>query len=228
MKEEYVWDLPMSFDEDFRIGIVVELDPDHKQFHCGLAFNLDKDQQVVHLATHNRLICDSGLSDFQCIIKPTLPVYVQESFVALCEVVRDEINAGAISIPYGFTYDEYASITPEGQLILSSNEIGLTCATFVLTLFHSCGFDLVDVMNWPARDEDRKWYDNIFSLFEALSSRLSISSSHLEKLKSQRYGPRFRPEEVAVSSALYEGHPADTALVWDHGKQLNAYMWSIV
>lgn len=39
--------------------------------------------------------------------------------------------------------------------------------------------------------------------------------------------PRFRPEEVAVSSALFDDGPAETQLIWEKGRNLKGYMISV-
>lgn len=46
-----------------------------------------------------------------------------------------------------------SSFDATGRLILGPGEQGLTCATFVLALFKSDNFDLIDVANWPDRPE---------------------------------------------------------------------------
>lgn len=228
MKHEYVFNLSEALGEDFRIGVVLHLEKKHNQFHCGLAFDLDKSPNVIHLASHNDLRCDENLDEFECIIKTNLHQFTQESFESLCEVIRSDIQNGKIQVPYGFLYDDYALIHDDGTLELTPNEVGLTCATYVLTLFHSCGYNLVDIKSWPPRKEDIPWYSNMVSLFDRFGKFLGVSSEHLERLKQQVNVPRFRPEEVAVSSALFNGQPADTIEIWEHGKELKEYMYSII
>lgn len=228
MKEEYVYDLPSSFEPDFKIGVAIHYDKKHDQMHCGIAFSQQDKQQIIHLASHNSLTFDTDLNAFECIVKPSLPIIVQDSFVALCLAIKDDIKHGNIQVPYGFLYDDYAIIENSGKLALTEKEIGLTCATYVLTFFHSCGFDLVDINNWPARDEDKPWYENIINLLFTFKDRLGITIEHLSKLKEQMNVPRFRPEEVAVSSALYNDGPAETQLIWEKGKNLKDYMINVV
>ena len=228
MKDEFVYDLPSQFETEFKIGVAIQYDKRHDQMHCGIAFAQQDTQEIIHLATHNWLTLDKNLNDFKCIIKPSMPNIIQESFVALCLAIKDVINNGNTQVPYGFLYDDYAIIENDGKLALTEKEIGLTCATYVLTFFHSCGFDLVDIGNWPARDEDKPWYEGIVNLFFRYKDRLGISSDHLSRLREQRNVPRFRPEEVAVSSALFDDGPAETHLIWEKGRNLKDYMISVV
>ena len=223
-KEDYIVDLPTTFGENFKIGVVLSYDVKNDQPHCGIAFDFDGLQCVIHLATHKRLKYEENLREFKCIIKPNLHKVQQESLSALCEVLKDDIRNRKILIPYGFLYDNYALIQPDGTLQLTENEIGLTCATFVLTFFHSCGIDLVDLNDWPPREEDQVWFLHIINELKKYAQLIGIEQSHLDKMKSQKGVSRFRPEEVAVSSALYEGRPAPTFQIWEKGKKLKMYL----
>ena len=46
-------------------------------------------------------------------------------------------------------------------------------------------------------------------------------------MESQKGVPRFRPEEVAVSSALYEERPAPTSQIWEEGEKLKKHLVAI-
>ena len=228
MKADYVCSIAETLNYDFKIGIVLSLDPKHDQMHCGLAFDLENQKQVIHLASHNDLRCDEGLNSFKCMIKPNLAPIVQESFISLCDVIKAEIKKGHNQIPYGFLYDDYAIIETDGSLNLTEKQVGLTCATYVLTIFHSCGFNLINISDWPPREEDVPWYKKIIDLYSRFQKVIGISSEHIEKLKMQMNVPRFRPEEVAVSSALYNGEPAPTDRIWQEGAELKNYIYQIV
>ncbi len=225
-KENYVLHLPLADGEtDSLIGIVVNLSDDHKQFHCGLAFRLGDDFKILHLAHHNDLECDNDCNRFQVFVIPNIPRELQRPFIQMCRAIKDDVDEGHKDVAYGLSYDEFAMYA-DGKLNLAGNEIGLTCATYVLTLFHSVGIDLVDIHNWPEREEDRKWFEWVKKLFgiQKIKIYLGMSREHQAKVLNEKFGPRFRPEEVAVSSALYEGGPAETSLIWNHGARLHHYM----
>lgn len=228
-KEEYVCHLPLQNGEtDSLIGVVVNLDDNQKQFHCGLAFRLDGDFKILHLAHHNALMCDNDCSGFKIFVIPNIPKELQIPFIQMCRSIKDDVEEGHTDVAYGLCYDEFASYE-DGKLYLAGTEIGLTCATYVITLFHSVGIDLVDIHNWPAREEDKKWFEYVKSLFSIQKVKvfLGMTKEHQSKVLNEDFGPRFRPEEVAVSSALYENsehRPAATPLIWEHGARLNQYM----
>lgn len=225
-KESYIVHLPLEDGKtDSMIGIVVNLDEGHKQFHCGLAFRNGNNFNILHLAHHNALECDNDCHNFQVFVIPNIPMELQIPFIHMCRSIKEDVEEGHNDIAYGLGYDEFA-IYSDGKLNLAGNEIGLTCATYVLTLFHSAGIDLVDIHNWPEREEDRKWFERVKQLFGKLNIKiyLGMTKEHQTKVLNEKFGPRFRPEEVAVSSALYEGGPAETQLIWDHGARLHQYM----
>lgn len=228
-RESYVCHLPLQEgDTDCMIGIVVNLNDNHKQFHCGLAFRMGDAFKVLHLAHHNNLECDSDCNRFQVFVIPNIPKELQIPFIQMCRAIEEEVKEGHKDVAYGLSYDEYAMYA-DGKLFLAGNEIGLTCATYVLTLFHSVGIDLVDIHNWPEREEDRGWFEWVKELFKIQKVKmfLGMTKEHQAKVLNENLGPRFRPEEVAVSSALYEGGPAETPLIWEHGARLNRYMKAI-
>ena len=230
-KESYIYHLPATFDgEDFKIGIVLSLDKDHNQFHCGLSFDMANGIHILHLKSHKKLFYNEDWSDFRCIVKPSIHPLRLDAMIPLCYLIRDKIGDEDSQVPYGFYYDEYASYDlGSGVLSLGCHDSGLTCATFVMTLFHSIGIDLIDIENWTKRPEDDDWETRIKRLFSSYKDRVDMSKEHLETLKYEiSIGcPRFRPEEVAVSSALYFNQPASTEEIREAGARLNQYMYEM-
>lgn len=230
-KEEYVYHLPTSFDgDDFLIGVVISLDKDYDQFHCGLSFDLKNGVHILHLKSHKRLYYNEDWGVFQCYIKPNIHPLRQEAIIPLCYLIRDKIEDEDSQVPYGFNYDEYAFYDlGSGMLHLGSHESGLTCATFVMTLFHSIGIDLIDLSNWPKRPEDDDWEGRTKRLLSQYKVQVNMSKEHLERLKYEVLTgcPRYRPEEVAVSSALYSNQSAPTEDIRAAGARLHRYMYEM-
>lgn len=226
MKADYVYDVeevPQS--EDFQIGIVVSLDKRHKQIHCGVAYDLMSAINILHLKTHKKPKHDTAWGDFLCVVKPSLSAIEQELLLPYFDAIKESIREGHHVVPYGFRYLEFATIDSQGQLTLGAHGSGLTCATYVLTLFHSNGFDLIDISNWPSREEDNKWYDGIINLFFHFADVLGFSGKNLVRLKEEKGCPRIRPEEAAVSLALYNNSPAQTQTIRQEGNELKEYLF---
>ena len=228
MKAAYVYKLA-DIPQGSKVGVVINIDRRwNKQRHCGIAFNLDGAAQTLHLATHNTVECVQGIPGFLCWVKPEMHATQQEAFCGYLEVLGEAVKSGKKDIPYGFLYDEYARITPDGTLILEGNECGLTCATFVLTLFNSIGVQLVDLETWPPREEDRPWFIQIINMFikHFLSSN-KMSYKHFNRLLCEIGCPRYRPEEIAVSSAIYNQRAASTEEIRKAGSELLDYLLEI-
>ena len=186
-KESYIYHLPATFDgEDFKIGIVLSLDKDHNQFHCGLSFDMANGIHILHLKSHKKLFYNEDWSDFRCIVKPSIHPLRLDAMIPLCYLIRDKIGDEDSQVPYGFYYDEYASYDlGSGVLSLGCHESGLTCATFVMTLFHSIGIDLIDIENWTKRPEDDDWETRIKRLFSSYKDIFSrIHSTLLSDFKA--------------------------------------------
>lgn len=111
---------------------------------------------------------------------------------------------------------------------MGEHSSGLTCATYVLTLFHSNSFDLLDVKNWPSRAEDIKWFKDIIAFFVRFALFLGFSAKNLAHLAEEMGCPRIRPEEAAVSLALYHDSPAPIQMIIDEGKELRNYLFETV
>lgn len=230
MKAAYVYNIDeIPHEEDCLLGVVININRGwHKQRHCGIAFNLHGELRVLHLATHNVVQCDREFNGFICWVKPEMHSSLQQAFCAYLEFIGDTVeNGNNDKIPYGFLYDEYARIDTDGKLYLGGKECGLTCATFVLTLFASKGFRLIDLETWLPRDEDRSWFFQILAYFKGSVVRNKMSISHFKRIFSEIGCPRFRPEEIAVSSALYNKGAAKTEDIRQAGGELLDYLFEI-
>ena len=224
MKAGYVYDInEIPEEEDCRVGIVVSLNRRASLSHCGVAYNVHNDLRILHLATHKDIRVDDEWGYFLVWVKPTFPAALQDALIPFFEVIEKKINAGDYHIPYGFKYENYSTFDGNGDLILGKGSKGLSCSTYVITLFHSIGIDLVDIKNWPSREEDLPWYAFIINIFE----RNGMSNNLIANLKQEIGVPRFRPEETAVSSALRQGTPAHYTEIWAHGKELLDYLYQI-
>ena len=97
-------------------------------------------------------------------------------------------------LPYGIGWDG-ATFDSTGRLMLKSGEVGLTCSTFVLSVFLNAGIKVVEQSTWPVRPEDdAKFVDSLasFASPDILASlRREISSGAI----------RIWPAEVMAAFA---------------------------
>ena len=212
-------------DGDHSISIIIgQTGPD--QLHVGIAYKDDKSFNAIHLAWHNTLEyeenIDGFLKNFFWIKSKFHPSRVP-SISAVCrQVIRLKEKQ---NIPYGLYFKD-GKFTPEGILNLGRNEIGLTCATFVLAIFNSCGYKLIDTDSWPPRQEDEKWHEKIIQALINSKNRYNISETHIENVKKEKsYCARYRPEEVAISSS-FVSPPAPYNEIWEKGSVLKGIIIS--
>ena len=226
MKAVYVYNIDeIPHADDCQLGVVISINRGwHKQRHCGIAFNLHGDMRILHLSSHKQVLCDRTFGHFLCWVKPEMHPNLQQAFTSYLEILGEAVDNGNNQIPYGFRYNEYARIDSDGTLYLGDEECGLTCATYVLTLFSSNGIKLVNLDNWPYRQEDRHWFFQILGYFKTMKD---MSLSHFRRIRSEIGSPRFRPEEIAVSTALYNNGAANTDEIWHEGSGLLDYLLEI-
>lgn len=172
------------------------------QFHCGIIYKYNDTPYVLHLAGHKDFLNESidKLDQIKYVwVKSKIPLKFQRTISASFRNIV--LRESSKSIPYGLYYKD-SRFDKEGILVLGGNEIGLTCATFVLSAFSSCNVNLIDVNNWQVREEDNSWHDTIIALLTKYKVELKISDEHLQNMNKEKYCARFRPEEVAASSAF--------------------------
>ncbi len=189
-------DIPVSAEH----WVVVAIgEPDADQRHIGV---LHRDQnaglQVLHLAWHCRLRNDARWpGDMSVWVAPSAPPARQRSIAAFCRRVWRK-NAGD-GIPYAFSSPNTSFDPATGEFLIGPSRFGLTCASFVLALFHAAGLPLADYETWPVdRSEDQEWQQTIVGILEGQQ----VEQQHIEHLRSEIGAVRYRPEEVAAAVAL--------------------------
>ena len=102
-------------------------------------------------------------------------------------------------IPYGFSPPTECFDPVTGQFLLGPDGYGLTCATFVLAVFHRVGLPLVVYDTWPIdRPGDREWQQQMVSLLK----KTHATPEHVAGVERDVGVVRFRPEEVAGASTI--------------------------
>jgi hypothetical protein len=114
----------------------------------------------------------------------------------MCERVIERNESYAIR--FGFRFDKTRFDRGSGEIVLGDDELGLTCATFVLAVFKSVGIDLLEYGEWPPRPGDEARFEE---LLQSVREHSPEDKEHLEVLTSEMASVRFRPEEVAAAGA---------------------------
>ena len=173
--------------------------------HTGIIFKFEGKVQFLHLAWHHILSLEAppdityydkiGFLDFPFFDK-TDEFFLRRKAIIPFFLLVHELNKD--SIPYAMLYQS-SKFLESGHLDLGKDEFGLTCATFIIAIFKSSGISLVLTETWPNRDADEKFFEKIFGYLKD-----KISPEHAEHLSANRSCIRFRAEEIAASSTIYE------------------------
>lgn len=175
------------------LGVLVHHpDPDH----CGVLFTSGGKAEFLHLASHKVLLRQDVPSRSTLRYAWVAPPLARErclAVAALCRRIwkRHEEHG----LPYGLRYDA-TTFTQTGELRLGHDEVGLTCATFVLAVFRSGGIELLRCAEWVERPDD---IDRQRALVAMLRDDPSVPPSHVDAIDREVRSLRYRPTEVAAA-----------------------------
>jgi len=201
-----------SFDQIDTVCLAIaRLDINRDQQHTGLLY-FDGDRvNFLHLAWHDALLQDSPDKDYLWLDIPLDPAN-KIHFATYCAMVYENNKDG---IPYGLSLDG-SDFSVDGNFIQNEPHVGLTCATFVLRIFHAQGFNIIDFERWPSKKEDKKWQLKIIGILKKYVSSEYFNSQY-EKILSGV--ARFKPEEIVVAGVL-ENPPFGSEEIKEDTKKL--------
>lgn len=127
----------------------------------------------------------------------------------ICEAIAEKQTL----LNFGITYNN-STFDKEGNLLLQTSDYGLTCATFVLSIFESAGITLINLDSWKSREEDLEWQKYVLNFF--INNKKIASEDLIKHFESNLGCFRFRPEEVAAASS-FDVLPSNFELCEVHG-----------
>lgn len=164
---------------------------------------------VLDLLWHERLRSAPCQDEYACIVPELEPEEVND-LTGMCRLIdrrRQQAAAvGGFLIPYAFRFNRRARFSNlTGELMLPDG-VGLSCSTFVLTVFESCGVSLIDLTQWPARPEDEAQQARLLRFMETGIPRFSPPASpvHIARVRNELPCARVRPEEAAASAMVHD------------------------
>lgn len=174
----------------------------NQNLHLKLLIKLMGEVKEVHLGWHHDFVFQD-IEHFDSYIwaVPQIPPSRLKSVAAKCFIIAENQKKNKNPLPYAIGYYSLRSFDKEGIYIdVDGIEYGMTCATFILTVFKSVGVDLIDWKEWPkGREEDLPWFNTILSYLEKGVERGMVSSLHYENVKTESNCARYRPQEVFSS-----------------------------
>jgi hypothetical protein len=164
--------------------------------HLGIAFHSVKDGvQVLHLRTHLKLSAETFDASNMCWVASPVDLPPKAS-VQIVSIIRG-LAKRKPSIPYGLNFlKSSGSFDSNGHYKAPKGSNGLTCATFVSTLFSDMRAPLIQPATWQPTDENRAWGEGVCKFLEGQG----VPADHVAAVRGNVDGLRVRPEEVAVAA----------------------------
>lgn len=185
-----------SDDASFSVAVGITR-TQHGNNHLGIIYRYDNGQLfLIHLAAditleHGTLdssFSDTGTKDKYLCLIPKMPRDRARFYPRLCRKIWTKHP----SIRYALANHEGNRFNiADGDVVLSIGSNGLNCSTFVLAVFNSYGFQLIDFSTWQARPEDEDWHDGMVA-WVGQSDPVQAS-----RIRSEIGCARVRPEETA-------------------------------
>jgi hypothetical protein len=181
------------FDDLQHVAIVITLLREReRQQHVGILHKDESTNEVrmLHLAWHHQLKNSRPKASYAWIAPP-IPGRRARQVAAFC---RKVCRANPAGIPYAFSAASDCFDAETGSFLTGPHRYGLTCASFVLGVFHMVGVPLIQYGTWPAsRNGDIEWQQQIIAQLKEDGA----SPEHLQAVESEVGAVRYRPEEVA-------------------------------
>jgi hypothetical protein len=173
--------------------------------HTGILHRDKGALRVLDLCWHERLRSCPCREDHACVVPDLEPEEIND-ITGMCRFIArrhdEQASTGGLLIPYAFRYNNntrFSNLT--GDLMLGDG-VGLSCSTFVLTLFESAKVPLVELAGWPARPADEAQQARLLRMMRDGIPGFAppASPEHIERVLGELPCVRVRPEEVAASA----------------------------
>lgn len=166
--------------------------------HVGIAFHSVKEGlRLLHLARHQCLMDDDfsrqDINSRYVAAVVDIPPAASKQMVSIIRSVakrQPRINYGINAKAAVGSFDNSGRYKPP------KGSDGLTCATFVSTVFSDYKVPLIDLDTWEPNQENELWGRKVCAFLK----QCKVDESHLKAVESNISGLRVRPEEVAAAA----------------------------
>lgn len=170
--------------------------------HCGVLFSVSQDEvRMLHLAWHKDLrndpVADKPMQKYAWV-SPNLSRERALALVAWCRRIWKRHEKRGLA--YGLRFD--ATIFHQtGEVRWGTDEVGLTCATFVLAVFRAARIELLRLGDWPEPDEHDRARQR--ALVQSLRNDPQVPRDHCDALDREvGMVSRYRPVQVAGACSV--------------------------
>jgi hypothetical protein len=148
--------LPVSFDDIEEAAVAIAWMG--RRLHAGIIYRSESGARLLlDLGIDGTIGNDRPKPKFAWAVPDVEPELLHQIAV-LCEVIAEEPQPPCV---YQIKYAP-SSFTVDGDSISFGDGCrGLTCATLVLSIFHSVSIDLIDYNGWELRPDDERWENEL-------------------------------------------------------------------
>lgn len=186
-----------TFDNVSSLGVALK--GDGKQQHVAILVKVgDGPAMICHFGWHNDVryeTADNRYIWLESGLHPSVSSAIASAVAGMMELGRPII--GFSPIYEGVYFDENLNY------LRGDPGDGLTCSTFVISIFEALHVTLLDTETWGSRSGDDEWQYSVVQALEEPSFTPDPERSRHAKALRQRlpFRMRFRPEEVAIGVA---------------------------
>ncbi|AOX10707.1 hypothetical protein Q5O_20730 [Pseudomonas putida JB] len=192
-----------------RLRVLISLsNGDPEQRHVGFVLGSDGNSQIIHMGWHKMLLNWNEVKYRERIgefLVYECPHFNEDEVEELTSFISMLYKRYSGSMPYSIITDglgEFFNLA--GDIAVDKAGMGLTCATFLMSVLAVQSYPLFDEATWELRPDDEKWHRKIIShLRESRVDEEHVKAQ--EKFIGKAY--RYRPEEVVGSANDYMGSP---------------------
>jgi len=177
--------------------------------HIGILYRINNgDARLLHLGWHHWLLDDESIRDgYAWAACEGFSEDEGRDFASWLQKIY-KLNNGRI--PYGINYWPGAHFDENGVFTPSRNGLGLTCATFVMSLFEAHSYPIINTGSWEKREDDQQWFQDVIERLKDPSQTPAASPEHIDaQINSMGSAVRFRPLEVAAAASIYDIDPIE-------------------
>ncbi|MGL4471807.1 MAG: hypothetical protein ACRCT3_16680 [Aeromonas hydrophila] len=174
------------------------------QRHAGFVVQASGKIWLYDLAWHNCIRQIELKPGYAYVDNDFLDQYSAHAIATYLSIIYHE-NKGSLPYSIEWNHDESYFDEHTGRYLKTEPGDGLTCATFVLEVLKSYGFDLVETSTWEITEENTQWQKDIIkTLKNNIPSAIDDLTQQLPYIGKT---PRFKPEEVLGAAGCYEDVP---------------------
>lgn len=184
------------FDDVDRLGVVIK--KTDTGAHVGILYKHEESTALIcHLAWHFVFKGSDQPDSSYFWLQSPLDEYNRRT---IASAVHRLAERNFRYVPYSPRYAGGAYFAGDLQYLRSEAGEGLTCATFILSIYSLFAIELLDRSTWQPRETDSEFKMWVIETLKNHSSHKPGIAEHIKAIEEAPLEVRFRPEEVAAGA----------------------------